>query len=93
MAEAEKTLLQYQKYPELIILYQTNGQHEKALGFLEKLSKENDSSFEATERTIKYLQSLGGNYIDLILKFSGWVLQQNPNEGLRIFTEDVQVNK
>ena len=91
LAEAEKTLIMHQKYPELIILYQTKGQHKKALELLEKQSKENDSSLKGTERTIQYLQHLGKEHMDLILKFSGWVLEQDPGEGLRIFMEDIQV--
>lgn len=30
--------------------------------------------------------------MDLILKFSGWVLEQDPEQGLRIFMEDVQAS-
>ncbi|XP_066588589.1 vam6/Vps39-like protein [Prorops nasuta] len=90
LAEAEKTLLLHQKYPELIILYQTKGQHKKALELLEKHSKENDSSLKGTEMTIQYLQRLGKDHMDLILKFAGWVLEEDPEEGLRIFTEDIQ---
>ncbi|XP_015183696.1 PREDICTED: vam6/Vps39-like protein [Polistes dominula] len=90
LAEAEKTLLIYQKYPELIILYQTKGQHRKALELLEKHAKENDSSLKGTERTIQYLQHLGKDHMDLILKFAGWVLEEDPEQGLRIFMEDIQ---
>lgn len=93
LAESEKTLLQHQKYPELIILYQTKGQHKKALELLEKQSNEIDSSLRGTERTIQYLQHLGKDHMDLILKFSGWVLEKDPEQGLRIFMEDVQVRK
>ncbi|XP_012531879.1 vam6/Vps39-like protein [Monomorium pharaonis] len=90
LAEAEKTLLMHQKYPELIILYQTKGQHKKALELLEKHAKENDSSLKGTERTIQYLQHLGKDHMDLILKFAGWVLMEDPEQGLRIFMEDIQ---
>ncbi|XP_047347409.1 vam6/Vps39-like protein [Vespa velutina] len=90
LAEAEKTLLIHQKYPELIILYQTKGQHRKALELLEKHAKENDSSLKGTERTIQYLQHLGKDHMDLILKFAGWVLEEDPEQGLRIFMEDIQ---
>ncbi|XP_071631169.1 vam6/Vps39-like protein [Temnothorax longispinosus] len=90
LAEAEKTLLMHQKYPELIILYQTKGQHKKALELLEKHAKENDSSLKGTERTIQYLQHLGKDHMDLILKFAGWVLTEDPEQGLRIFMEDIQ---
>ncbi|EFN80720.1 vam6/Vps39-like protein isoform X2 [Harpegnathos saltator] len=90
LAEAEKTLLLHQKYPELIILYQTKGQHKKALELLEKHAKENDSSLKGTERTIQYLQHLGKDHMELILKFAGWVLAEDPEQGLRIFMEDIQ---
>ncbi|XP_031839789.1 vacuolar protein sorting 39 [Nomia melanderi] len=90
LAEAERTLLMHQKYPELIILYQTKGQHRKALELLEKHAKENDPSLKGTERTILYLQHLGKDHMDLILKFAGWVLNEDPEQGLRIFMEDIQ---
>ncbi|XP_034941831.1 vam6/Vps39-like protein [Chelonus insularis] len=90
LAEAEKTLLMHQKYPELIILYQTKGQHKKALELLEKQSKQSDSSLKGTERTIQYLQHLGKEHMDTILKFASWVLEQDPEQGLRIFMEDIQ---
>lgn len=32
---------------------------------------------------------IGSNNIDVILQFSGWVLDKYPEEGLTIFTEDV----
>ena len=82
----------HQKYPELIILYQTKGHHRKALELLEKQSKKSDSSLKGTERTIQYLQHLGSDHMDLILKFSSWVLEQDPEQGLRIFMEDVQAS-
>lgn len=81
----------HQKYPELIILYQTKGQHRKALELLEKHAKENDPSLKGTSRTIQYLQHLGENHMDLIIKFAGWVLNEDPEQGLRIFMEDIQV--
>ncbi|XP_017764075.1 PREDICTED: vam6/Vps39-like protein [Eufriesea mexicana] len=90
LAEAEKTLLKHQKYPELIILYQTKGHHRKALELLEKHAKENDSSLKGTAGTIQYLQHLGKDHIDLILKFAGWVLNDDPEQGLRIFMEDIK---
>ncbi|KOX73555.1 Vam6/Vps39-like protein [Melipona quadrifasciata] len=90
LAEAEKTLLMHQKYHEFIILYQTKGQHRKALELLEKHAKENDSSLKGTARTIQYLQQLGKDHMDLILKFASWVLNEDPEQGLRIFLEDMQ---
>ena len=34
-------------------------------------------------------QNLGPQHIELILEFSLWVLLQSPEEGLAIFTEDM----
>jgi hypothetical protein len=80
--ETERALLKQKKINELIILYQTKGNHRKAL---ETLQKQNN-----TERLIDYLQNLGREEMDLILEFSKPILISDPQEGLRIFTEDIQ---
>lgn len=61
LSEAEKTLKKYQKYNELIILYQTKSQHKKALQLLQKQADEPDSCLKGHERTVQYLQNLGKN--------------------------------
>lgn len=90
LEEAEKTLLQHGKHSELIILYQTKGQHMKALQLLSEQAKEPDSSLEGYRGTKNYLQQLGAEHINLIFKFSDWILKENPEEGLKIFTEDIK---
>jgi Vam6/Vps39-like protein vacuolar protein sorting-associated protein 39 len=40
-------------------------------------------------RTIQYLQHLGGEHKKLIFEFADWVLHEYPQEGLKIFTEDI----
>ncbi|KAL3283596.1 hypothetical protein HHI36_006734 [Cryptolaemus montrouzieri] len=79
LAEAEKVLKKMGRHNELVILYQTKGQHRKALELLK--------SEKAVERTIKYLQHLGPDQVGLVLEFANWVLIESPEEGLRIFTE------
>lgn len=59
LEEAERMLLQHGKYSELIILYQTKGQHRKALELLRDQAKEPDSSLEGYQGTKNYLQQLG----------------------------------
>ncbi|XP_028037182.1 vam6/Vps39-like protein [Bombyx mandarina] len=88
LEEAEKTLLQHGKHSELIILYQTKGQHTKALQLLREQAKQPDSSLEGYRGTKNYLQQLGAEHINLIFNFSDWILKENPEEGLKIFTED-----
>ncbi|XP_069359986.1 vam6/Vps39-like protein [Maniola hyperantus] len=87
--EAERTLLQHSKHSELIILYQTKGQHTKALQLLREQAKQPDSSLKGYHRTKHYLQHLGSEHIHLIFKFSDWILKEYPEEGLKIFTEDI----
>ncbi|GBO99399.1 hypothetical protein EVAR_70112_1 [Eumeta japonica] len=86
--ESEKTLLKHDKISELIILYQTNGKHKKALELLKSQAYKEGSSLYGYERTIRYLQQLGSSHWPLIMEFSDWVLKANPEQGLRIFTED-----
>lgn len=90
LEESEKTLRQYQKYGELIILYQTKGHHKKALQFLQSQADIHGSSLAGYERTIQYLQHLGNEHRQLIFEFASWVIDKHPEDGLRIFTEDIQ---
>ncbi|XP_067011579.1 vam6/Vps39-like protein [Anabrus simplex] len=87
--ETEKTLKKYQKYSELIILYQTKGLHRKALELLQKQADQPDSTLHGFERTLQYLQHLGKDNINLIFDFAGWILDSHPEEGLKMFTEDI----
>ncbi|XP_046383475.1 vam6/Vps39-like protein [Ischnura elegans] len=90
LAETEKNLKKYQKYSELIILYQTKGLHHKALELLKKQATIPESSLRGHEKTVQYLQHLGKDNIALIFEFAGWVLKSHPEEGLKIFIEDEQ---
>ncbi|KAJ8895019.1 hypothetical protein PR048_000328, partial [Dryococelus australis] len=90
LQETEKTLLKHQKYSELIILYQTKGLHRKALELLKKQADQPDSSLRGYDKTVQYLQHLGKEHMNLIFDFAGWVLEKHPEEGLKIFTEDIQ---
>lgn len=103
-------LKKHHKFSELIILYQTKGQHKKALELLQKQSQQMDSSLRGLDRSIQYLQHLGtifpakycdcihislyclsgSEHINLIFEFAGWILDLNPEEGLKIFIEDLQ---
>lgn len=84
LEESEKILKSCKKFGELIILYQTKGQHKRALTLLKT-----SPNFEY-ERTIQYLQHLGAEHKKIIFEFADWVIQEHPQEGLKIFTEDIQ---
>lgn len=89
LEETERTLKKHHKYSELVILYQTKGLHHKALELLQKQADQADSSLRGHERTVQYLQNLGKEHINLIFQFAGWVLESQPEDGLKIFTEDI----
>lgn len=87
--ESEKTLKQYQKLVELIILYKCKGHHRKALQLLQAEAETPNSSLAGHERTVQYLQHLGNENKQLIFEFAGWVLEKHPEDGLKIFTDDI----
>lgn len=89
LEESERVLKKYDKYVELIILYQTKGQHKRALQLLQAQADVPGSTLFGHDRTIQYLQHLGNEHKLLIFEFAGWVLEKHPDDGLKIFTEDV----
>ncbi|KAI8432248.1 hypothetical protein MSG28_004689 [Choristoneura fumiferana] len=82
LEEAEKILVAHGKHSELVILYQTKGQHLKALQLLKEQAKQPDSSLKGYNMTRR------AEHVNLIFKFSDWIIRDYPEEGLKIFTED-----
>ncbi|XP_072024948.1 vam6/Vps39-like protein [Amphiura filiformis] len=89
LEESERILKKYTKYSELIILYEKMGLHKKALDLLMRQSQKPNSTLKGHETTVAYLQRLGKDHFDLIKEYSQWVLKAHPEDGLKIFTEDI----
>ncbi|KFB35035.1 AGAP002498-PA-like protein [Anopheles sinensis] len=89
LEESERVLKKHEKYVELIILYQTKGQHKRALQLLQSQADVPGSPLYGHDRTIQYLQQLGSEFKQLIFEFSGWVLQKHPDDGLKVFIEEI----
>ncbi|XP_076002792.1 vam6/Vps39-like protein isoform X1 [Genypterus blacodes] len=87
--ESEYVLKKAHKYSELIILYEKKGLHQKALQVLLDQSTKANSPLKGHERTVQYLQRLGMENLGIIFEFSPWVLKICPEDGLKIFTEDL----
>ncbi|XP_049596676.1 vam6/Vps39-like protein isoform X1 [Syngnathus scovelli] len=87
--ESEYVLKKAHKYSELIILYEKKGLHQKALQVLLDQSTKANSPLKGHERTVQYLQRLGVENLSMIFEFSPWVLKICPEDGLKIFTEDL----
>uniref|UniRef100_A0A182JZ75 CNH domain-containing protein n=1 Tax=Anopheles christyi TaxID=43041 RepID=A0A182JZ75_9DIPT len=89
LEESERVLKKHEKYVELIILYQTKGQHKRALQLLHTQAEVSGSPLFGHDRTVQYLQQLGTDFKQLIFEFSGWVLQKHPEDGLKVFVEEM----
>uniref|UniRef100_A0A8C4ZSZ5 CNH domain-containing protein n=1 Tax=Gadus morhua TaxID=8049 RepID=A0A8C4ZSZ5_GADMO len=87
--ESEYILKKAHKYSELIILYEKKGLHRKALQVLLDQSTKANSPLKGHERTVQYLQRLGVENLGMIFEFAPWVLKICPEDGLKIFTEDL----
>lgn len=87
--ECERVLMKHKKYNELVILYQTKGLHKKALDLLLRQAQKSSGLLKGHQRTVQYLQHLGHEHLKLIFDFSVWVLKAHPDDGLKIFTEDL----
>lgn len=83
----EKALIKYHKYNELIILYQSRGLHRKALDLLKNHFQ--DSPMNGYEKTVQYLQHLGQDHLEIVCEYARWVLQAEPELGIKIFTADL----
>ncbi|XP_033637094.1 vam6/Vps39-like protein isoform X1 [Asterias rubens] len=89
LEESERVLKKHQKYSELIILYEKKGLHKKALDLLLRQSQKPNSPLKGHERTVSYLQRLGSDHFGLICEYAAWVLKACPEDGLKIFIEDI----
>lgn len=84
LEDSEAALMAYNKLNELIILYQSKGLHRKAL---DKMLGE--PSLFSVQRIVQYLQYLPKDQLDLVFEYAVPILRSNPEEGLRIFTEEI----
>ncbi|KAI8067557.1 CNH domain-containing protein [Gongronella butleri] len=87
--ECEAILLEKSKYKEMVDLYNCKGLHSKALDLLSRLGQQADGPLRGVVPTIRYLQRLGLEHFDLVLKYSQWVLKADPVLGMDIFIDDL----
>mmetsp|Transcript_10447 Transcript_10447/g.26817 ORF Transcript_10447/g.26817 Transcript_10447/m.26817 type:complete len:994 (-) Transcript_10447:2337-5318(-) len=85
--ESEVLLKENERYTELVMLYKNRGMHRKALELLYEHGQKK-GRLSGHFHTMQYLQRLGPEHIDLILEFSKWVLDFDPEDGYSIFTSD-----
>ncbi|GAA5982475.1 hypothetical protein JCM5350_000425 [Sporobolomyces pararoseus] len=88
--EVEELLLQAKKRRELLDLYNGKSMHSKAVKLLRQMSDDEDDPEEKLGDTVRYLQKLGPDHLDVILEASKWVFQQDKRAGLEIFVADLE---
>uniref|UniRef100_A0A6B2KXZ8 CNH domain-containing protein n=1 Tax=Arcella intermedia TaxID=1963864 RepID=A0A6B2KXZ8_9EUKA len=86
--ECEGILKKQQKNKELIALYRSRGLHEYALDELQRYGSDRDKELAGVRPSVEYMKNLGAEHLDLIIKHSGWVVKQQPIQGLEIFLHD-----
>ncbi|CAE6468651.1 unnamed protein product [Rhizoctonia solani] len=92
VVEVEEALRARKKFTELIDLYRGKKMHAKALDLLFDLSKEEYDPLDKYQPSIRYLQKLGPEYLELIFKSARWLFEEKPDMAFDIFTaEEVQL--
>ncbi|CAE6456533.1 unnamed protein product [Rhizoctonia solani] len=88
VVEVEEALRARKKFTELIDLYRGKKMHAKALDLLFDLSKEEDDPLDKYQPSIRYLQKLGPEYLELIFKSARWLFEEKPDMAFDIFTAE-----
>eukprot|EP00743_Colponemidia_sp_Colp-15_P003217 GILK01003476.1.p1 GENE.GILK01003476.1~~GILK01003476.1.p1 ORF type:complete len:839 (+),score=153.48 GILK01003476.1:104-2518(+) len=94
--EVERVLIEKMKYLKLIIFFEGKGLHRRALEFIRQLSQRGtDGSMAAISMTeglqhmTRYLNRLGNTQEKLVFEYAKWVLQNNKDLGIEIFTNSL----
>ncbi|KAG8694933.1 Vacuolar morphogenesis protein 6 [Ceratobasidium sp. 395] len=92
VTEVEEALKGRKKFTELIDLYKGKKMHAKALDLLRQLAQSEDDPLDKYDPSIRYLQKLGPEYLDLIFKSARWIFEAKPDLAFNIFTaEEVEL--
>jgi hypothetical protein len=85
-------LLKLEKYQELIDFYFNKGLHTQALKQLRALSDDENinKQFKGPSSTVKYLQKLGNDNLDVIFEFATWPISVKESFGSAIFLNRTQ---
>ena len=86
LSDCEPYLISHKRYNALALLFKQRGQDVKALDMWSKLGSEDvfDNGRDGVKETVAYLSEHDNHA--LVMQYSRWVLQKDPEEGLKIFT-------
>ena len=87
-------LIEAGRYNDLIDFFYGKKLHREALELLERFGKDKPSEaapqLAGPQRTVAYLQNLPPELIDLILQYSRWPLQKDPDLAMDVFLGDTE---
>lgn len=87
-------LIEAGRYNDLIDFFYGKKLHREALELLERFGKDKPSEaapqLAGPQRTVAYLQNLPPDLIDLILQYSRWPLQKDPDLAMDVFLGDTE---
>lgn len=86
-------LVEHNRFNELVDFFYGKKLHRQALALLRKFGSPDEPdeaapSLHGPQRTVLYLQGLPPEMIDVILEFSEWTLQKDPELGMEVFLAD-----
>uniref|UniRef100_A0A0M3IU59 Vps39_1 domain-containing protein n=1 Tax=Ascaris lumbricoides TaxID=6252 RepID=A0A0M3IU59_ASCLU len=94
LADSERILMEHGKFYELYLLYEKRSLHQKALALLKDRAHIPVTILSGCELTVQYLQKLGNANLDIIFSFASWILHDDMDAGLSIFTcDEVEVRE
>ena len=78
----------YGMHHEMAELFRSHSEHRRALELLAQQGQGADEGrpLHGVHATVEYLQGLGAAHAPLVLEYSRWVLREDPEAGLAIFT-------
>ena len=88
-------LIEAGRYNDLVDFFYGKRMHREALELLKRFGDTDEADETAPQlagpqRTVAYLQNLPPEMIDLILQFSKWPLQKDPELGMEVFLADTE---
>ncbi|KAF9815620.1 hypothetical protein IEO21_04480 [Rhodonia placenta] len=88
VSEVEEVLRAREKFSELIFLYNGQKMHGEALHLLRELSEKESDPRDKLMPSVSYLQRLGQENMEQIFDSSRWILEQDSEIGIEIFTSE-----
>lgn len=94
-AVVKEKLLETKRYVDLVDFFYGKKLHAEALEMLLQFGQKKDDddvpeALRGPQRTVAYLQSLGPQDVDLVLKYADWPITEDKTLGMEVFVADTE---